>query len=274
MKEIIKPISTVFLLILLITGSCTVNQGRKQSKIVSFTVKEELAVDFPIKKACWFEMENVFYVWQKNTSFVHIYKDGKHFNTIGRAASERMSLNGLEDICLGADGKLLLLATLPNRIMRINHKGLWQAEILLTDFLEPKLLAASSVEKFYVYDQKENDIAVLSETGKIKFRFGEMFFSAPVDLSANQNVISIHEQDGKTYFFSELGRLLEETQTNAQIVNEELIFLDNNYLVSAAGDEKYALNLESWSSFYFNEPNVLLISSDKIITGEFKYEKP
>ncbi|MCF7920033.1 MAG: hypothetical protein K9N06_08990 [Candidatus Cloacimonetes bacterium] len=260
-----------FLLVLALCA-CTLNQTSRQFTAVSFNQKQEIKPDIPVQKACWFEMENIFYLWQQNSSVVHIYHNGKHINSLGDTGTDKLNFRKLTDICLAPDGNLYLLDNFDRRISKIDKRGSWIAEVALPAGINPQLLAVSQDESFFVYDDSSREIVVFKATGKEINRFGRMIFSAPRKMALNDNIISVYDNDGSTYFFTRLGQFLDVTEGNCYLENNRTIRLEKYFFSVSGSDYNFAVNLKPWQKMFYEAPNILLIDSEKIITGKITYE--
>lgn len=264
---------SVSLLILILLTGCAVNQAGRQPAIVSFQEKTILKPGIPVKKACWFELENTFYLWQQDSSLIHIYRNGEHINTTGGSGSDKLNIPKLADICLSPDGSIYLLDGFERRITRIDRKGKWIAEVDLPENIYPQLLAVSADETFFIYDDNEKEIIVINYSGKEVYRFGKMMFSEPLKLSLNNNIVSLYDKSDKTYFFTKLGQFLQEADGNCNLENNQVIRLEKYNLASGVSEGKFALNVLGWLDYYYEAPNYLLIDKDKITAGVLEYEE-
>ena len=257
----------------MIICGCALQETIPQSHIASFEVKQEIKPRIPIKKACWFELENTFYLWQQDSSLIHIYHNGKHLNTIGGSGSDKLNIQKVSDICLAPDGRLCILDSFEKRVIKINRKGSWVTDIALPKNIDPRLLAISIDERFFIYDENTGEIVVLKVSGEEDYRFGKMMFTEPQKLSFNGNTITVYDKDGNTYFFTRWGQFMENVSGNCYLENNRIFRLDKFYISALESEDKYAVSIDPWQEVYYETPNFLLTGKDKILAGRFIYEE-
>lgn len=233
-----------------------------------FNQNFELALDIPIQKACWFELEETLYAWQAGSSLIHIYHQDKKVNTIGR---DRTKLQKPADIALAPDGNLYILDSTQKTILCSGRKGLMISALQLPSDIYPVKFTVSKDYRFYIFDQNSEEFIVYDSAGNEEFRFGAIDISSPIKLTVYGQTLSVYCNDDTTYFYTRLGQFTGRENGNCYKTEDQLIKLEK-YFITNTAQIKMAVSIDPWSEYFYDAPNFILINKNKIITGNIKYE--
>jgi WD40 repeat protein len=266
----LKKISSL-LLIIIIFG-CSYNQTVRRRQPQSFQEQERFSIDIEIKKICYNDFKKVYYIWEANTDYVHIYHKGKKINTVGGKGFGRQNFQKLSDISLSADGYLYAFDSINRTLKKFDENGDLRAEIAISSDFQPQLAAVSIDGKIYIYDDERHDIVILDARGRETGSFGGLQFGEISSLDIQKDIISIYNADHKiTFFYSRFGQYITEIEGQSFREYDEYYSLKEHYFEHQRSGRHFAMNPEGWRKMFYQEPWIILTGEKQIMTGKIDY---
>ena len=238
-------------------------------------IKYEIVPSFVPQKCCFSPKEETVFLWEKNSSLIHIYRKGKEINTIGGLGFEDSNFSKLADISISPDGNLLTLDSFQNKIKKFDTEGRLITDFEFLSLSTPALFDVSADETFYIYDDNRKEIVVLSSlTGEESFAFGRFVFANPTQLTVSRNYVTVYEKDENiSHVFNILGQFEEDIEGNVQFEENQRFVLKKFYFESFVGKKKFAVAPYSWNDFLIKNGYFVLSSDEKVLIAEMEYEK-
>lgn len=260
-----------FLAVILISSCSNLELSRKHVPL-DFLKIMEIDLDYSPVKFLFSSLDNTIFVWQKDTSQIHLYRAGKLINTIGKIESERGSFNQLSDITLSPDGNLLTLDSMQKQIRKYDRSGKFIFSVELPEFIQPQLFDITSDETFYIYDSFLNEVIITRDFRKKNwFSFGNQEISKPSQLSAGINTIILSSQQS-SLIFNIMGKPEASYNEFSQIDRGVFFSLQKNHVLHPASGKRFAQTAGQWHNFLIKNGFVLLTGEKNILIGKFIYE--
>ena len=267
----------ISLVILGLLFSCAVLHQEKNENIFPDTLQTILEIhpEYVPQKCCFSPKDKTVFIWEKNTTLIHIYRGNNQINTIGGSGFEDSNFSKLVDITITPDGNLLALDAFQSRIKKFDADGRLIADFEVSNLSNPILFDISADETLYIYDDSRKEIVVFNGlTGKESFAFGKFFFISPVQLVVSRNYVTVYEKKGNiTHIFDILGQFEEDVSGYVQFDKNQRFELQKFYLKSLVDEGKFAVSPYSWNGFSVKNGYFVLFSNNKILIALMKYEK-
>lgn len=267
-----KKIISIFAVCSIIMICCA------QSPAITNTLKYSLLYKIKLaylpQKACCNSLNNITYVWEKDTQDIHIYRLDTHINTIGGSGLDAMSFGILADICVFPDGDLLALDNLARSIKKFNVEGELVYEMKLAGDLDPALITVSLKQNIYIYDRSRQEIIMLDDAGKEKAAFGAMMLEDIRSLESMGDVLAVYDATNNiTQFFSSYGAPLEHLPGRCIQYKGQFACLQQNFLQVQSSAEQLAVDHLEYLGMYYQAPELILYNNNYIKIGLIGYEK-
>ena len=262
------------LLLLLFLNACSTIEIQINRTPEKFEIFQKIQTDFVPKKCVYSSINKTAFVWENEADIIHIYSNGNKINTIGGLGFNSQSFNKLADITLAADGNLLALDSFQKKIKKFDVNGKLIAEINLTDFVEPALLAAGIDETYYILDNASKEIIITRTFDRSDwYNFGKFQLETPSKINLGKNEITVYDdQQNSTMIFGILGRFQNELDGNIQIEKQQRYILKDHFIYHPKSESKFAISANKWNDLSIKD-NVILISDNEIWIGEITYSK-
>ncbi len=267
--------SWLFLLVALLSG-CSWLQDRPVVVPVSLQESERLDFRMPIRKCCFDPITKTLYIMPENENAVHIYRQGKEINIIGRLGFEKSNFSRLDDITLATDGKILALDSFSRKIKKFDQEGKWIANYDLNFLKEPTRFDVNDNEEIYVYDNFSKDICIISNsTEEEHFTFGKFQLTDPQRITANRDYVWIYDKAvDQTLIYNAMGQHLEDADGFVQLDRFSQKFkLLPNAIEQINTGAKIAIDLGKNRSFFIESGVWVVVRDETITLYESMYEK-
>lgn len=265
----------LFILLILFLTACSTIEMQYYRIPEKINIIQKIKTDFVPEKCLYSSINKTAFVLEKEANIIHIYKNGKKINTIGRLGFTSNSFNKLADITLSPDGNLLALDSFQKKIKKFDIDGKLIVELNLNDFIEPALLAVAIDETYYIYDNAFKEIIITRTFDQSDwYTFGKFQLSDPSKISLGKNEITIYDKlKNSTIIFGILGRFQNEIDGNIQIEKQQQYILKEHFIYHPKSANKFAISTNKWNDFII-EDNVILLSDNEIWIGKLTYSEP
>ncbi len=263
----------LIILVVVLLTSCSSISYQIPNKPVKLDILHKLGINFKADKCVYSSSQNVLFVKEKDTNFIHIFKDGRQINKIGGIGFEKQQFNQLSDIALAPDGNLYTLDSASLKITKFDIEGKWIAKIDLNNFSEPTLFDVTINDQFYIYDSNKNEIFIFDPLKKNSdYSFGKFQLSKPTNLKVSKNQIIINNSHkNHTLIYDTLGKFISKSNEYVQSQRGIKFILKNNYFVISDNKIKFAISAKPWLRFYMQRNYCLLISNNEIWIAALRY---
>ncbi len=269
-----KSYSWLFLLIVLLMG-CSFLQDRPVSIPVGLTKPQQLDFEQSIRKCCYDTITRTLYIMPENDNAIHIFRDGKRINTIGKLGFDKSNFSRLDDIALAPDGKILALDSFSRKIKKFDKDGMWIADYDLSYLKEPTRFDVTDDEEMYIYDNFSKDITIVTSTREEeRFTFGKFQFTRPQRITTNREYVWIYDAgDDTTLIYNAMGQHLEDVPGFMQLdrFNQKFTMLPNAIEQQSTG-AKLAMGIERIKSFFIESGAWVVVREGGVTIYESKYE--
>jgi hypothetical protein len=270
MRKLTVPellIITACLVLIMLTACAGIESGRKIVP-VSLQVTGRLELPFDIEKCLLDERSGTYYIWEKDSSNLMLYRNGQQINVIGGIGSDRSNFQKLSDIALDSDGNLLALDEFARLVRKFNPDGKWLADIELNGVRQPQKFCSTAESDLIIYDSATKELKRLSGfDGRTLYTFGRFQVDSVSHISANRDVIALVSETGDTtVLFSAMGLYLKDEPL--QLVVDQ--YLNRFYYKDGAlrlerQDTALPLGWQDTGTRLFSVPGSLLLVKDNII---------
>lgn len=266
-----KNLILIFLIILFAVGCAEFNVVKNYTPI-EFQVIREIELEFTPAKCIYSNVDKTFFIWQKDTNLIHIFKNGIRMNTVGGTGSELSNLSQLSDIALSPDGNLLALDSFQKKIIKYDRDGKYITSFNLQEFKEPALLAVAADETFYIYDDFLNEIIATRDFIENNwFVFGSHEIENPFGLCVTLDQIIIFETNS-TIIYNTLGQMENRYNESYLVDKNQRYSVIGNVIQHKSSGKKFTPSTKIWHSFSINNGIIILTAQNHILVGKFIYE--
>ncbi len=269
-----KTIKALIILLLVILTACAEVDQQVDYLPVSCQIIWEIQADFEPAKCLYSSSRKTLFARQKDSNFIHIFKDGKRINTIGGMGFEQTNFDRLSDIALAPDGSLLALDSFAGNIKKFDTDGKFITEFALPNLTEPALLDIAMDETFYIFDSNKGEIVVTNLSGSDEdYRFGMFQLNTPVHLTLSGNKLVINDiRKNKTLIFDKFGQLITSWEGYFQIQNNQQFELKDYFIEHSKTQTRLCISPQKWQFFVQKGGFTILTGKSKILIGKIQYE--
>ncbi len=270
-----RSINWIILIAALISG-CSWLQDR--TVVIPVTLEESQKIDFPndIRKCCFDTISKTLYIMPENDNTIHIYRDGKEINIIGRLGFDKSNFNRLEDITLAPDGKLLALDSFSRKIKKFDKDGGWIANYDLNFLKEPTRFDVNDNEEFYIYDNFSKDVTIIRNSQEEEhFAFGKFQLTKPQRVTCNRDYVWVYDEaEDATVIYNAMGQHIEDAPGFIQLDRFNQQFRKDAYAIEQTSTgQKLAIGLTGIKRFFIESGYFIVVSNRQIILYESRYDR-
>ncbi len=246
--------------------------------VVPVNLQETESLDFqkPIRKCCFDTITRTIYIMPENENAIHIYRQGKEINTIGRLGFEKSNFSRLDDITLATDGKILALDSFSRKIKKFDKDGMWIADYDLSFLKEPIRFDINDNEEIYIYDNFSKDICVVRNSKENEhFTFGKFQLTSPQRITASRDYVWVYDRaEDQTLIYNAMGQHLEDAPGFVQMDRFDQKFkMLPNAIEQLNTGTKLAIGIDRNRSFFIESGVWVVVRDGRITLYESKYEK-
>lgn len=293
-KHHISPrtfLSPIFLLLSLLLLGCSINM-EQQIRRVPRETREIVSLSLPYTpvKAAYSRVDNTLFIMSSDNNLIHIYRHGKHVNTIGGLGFAETNFNRLADVAVSPNGKLLALDSFQKTIKKFDNNGMWLENYPLRFTSEPVLFDVSVDGMVFIYDRTTNEISIFDENLEdVMYRFGKFLFHDPVQIHIGFSYVTVYDRgSNKTFVFDTFGKLINTFEGFWQIdrYNNRYLLSGNKVSLFPYGTVDKEVKAESdrsetdifvsikpWRSFHVKAGIISLLGEREVKVSEILYER-
>lgn len=270
------PVIFIALLLLILSG-CSFN-GTSRAQRVPEGTRSLLALSLPFNpgKVAYSSIDNTLFVSDPGNNQIHIYKNGRHINTIGGLGFAESNFNRLSDITVSPNGKLLALDSFRKIIKKFDSNGMWLENYEIRQLSEPLLFDVAHDGTVFVYDRTSNEIVIFDERiEEIIYRFGKFLVREPLQLTATSLHVSVYDKStDQSLMFDSFGKLTETLDGYWQTdrFDNKYLLTTNKVHVPLTGKD-LLLSAKPWHSFIVKNGMIHLVTGREINISEIVYER-
>jgi hypothetical protein len=246
---------------------CSMNVQANNEATTDLKKVEALDTPFAIAKVQYYPQRDTYYIWEKNTSNIHIYRNGKEINMVGGLGFARENFQRLSDIGVGVDGGLYGLDQLSRKLKKFDPVGTWLLDYDVSWTQEPTKFALDQTNQIILFDDIQREFFFSSDLRPEEtFEFGKFQVTAVKQITIEGNLLVAYEPEPKqTSFFTLLGEFKETRQ--GQMINDmygNLYRLDQNYITFIPSNQTGAASIDPYESIFIADPYILTTTDHQI----------
>jgi len=257
----------LFLIILIICVSCTMNGFVDKRTINKIELIDSLYVQETFDKICYSTSEKNFYLMQKLKNVIYIYNNGKFVNQIGGTGFENNSFRKLSDITLGIDNHLYALDSFDKSIKRFEKEGVYLSKVNIDNVASPEKIVFTNYGSVLLFDSHKKEFFALDPFDfSMKYSFGKFQVEEVDNLFINGNYLSVYDKlNHETTIFNINGQYdnLISDFVIMDAFNNILTFKDNNVVDFSAFE--IIFRVKNKITYFSIENNLMLIASGNYI---------
>jgi hypothetical protein len=257
----------LFLFAALLILGCSVNIGMNNPTTTGLQQVEIVDTPFEIAKVQYYPPRETYYVWEKNSSNIHIYRKGKEINTVGGLGFARENFQRLSDICVGVDGGLYGLDQLPRKLKKFDLDGKWLLDYDVSWSQEPTKFTLNQANEIILFDDIQREFIFSSDLRPEEiFKFGKFQVTNVKQVTIEYNQLVVFEPEpAQTSFFTLLGEFKETRQGQIICDNKGNLYrLDANYVTLIPSNQTAASSVNPYVSIYIADPYLLTTTDNQI----------
>jgi hypothetical protein len=265
----------MLLLAMLMLFGCAMNVNTVNPVSTSLKLVNSVDTSFEIAKAQYYAPKDTYYIWEKDSPNIHIFRGKQELNIVGGLGFQRDNFQKLSDIGMGVDGSLFGLDELARSLKRFDTNGMWLLNYDVSTWAqEPTKFAIDKTNQIYLYDDIQREFTFSSALRPEEmFKFGKFQVTDVQQISINYNQIIVYEPgSNQTSFFTLLGEYVESRQ--GQIVKDDqgnMYRLDSNYVTFIPSDQTAASSLDPYVTILTADSYLLTTTAHQVQLWQIFY---
>jgi hypothetical protein len=260
---------------ILFLAGCSMNINSYNPSTTGLKLIEVLDTPFEAAKVQYYPPRDTYYIWEKNTSNVHIYQKGKEINLVGGLGFGKENFQKLSDIGLGVDGGLYCLDRLLRKLKKFDSDGKWLLDYDVSWSQEPTKFALNQSNQIILFDDIQREFTFSSDLRPEElFNFGKFQVTNVVQISIENSQIVVYEPDPpQTSFFSLLGEFKETRQ--GQIASDRLgnlYRLDTNQVTFIPSNQTAAASVKPYASIFMADGFLITTTDNQVQRWLINYD--
>lgn len=264
----------LILLPFLLLAGCAMNIDTTRIGVTGLHQVYTLDTSYAIEKVQYSSIKDTYYVWEKNTYNIHLYRSGKEINLIGGLGYAKENFQKLTDIGVGADGSLYCLDQMPKKLKKFDADGRWLLDYDVAWSQEPVKFALDQSNQIIFFDDIQREFTFSSDLRPEEvFQFGKFQVISVDQITINNNLLIVNEPEPKqTSFFSLLGEYMVTRQ--GRIVADRfgnLFRMDANNITMIPSNETAASSIVPYTGIVVFDPFLLTTTEHQIQKWQIDY---
>jgi hypothetical protein len=244
-------------------------------KPVAMEMSEQIATAYPIAKVVYSNLKQTYFVWEKNSPYIHIYYNGDEINRIGGLGLAEGNFQKLTDIGVFSDGTFFGLDSFPKKLRRFDEKGKFLADFDLSFAQEPTLFATNNNNQLIVYDQGQRELVHVAGLANTEvFRFGKFQVEHVQEIAISGDYLFVYQSEpSETVVFSLLGQFLRSLP--GKVITDAY---GNDYLLEAhfikllPHNQGMANSPDTFVNLHYAQPYLITNTDTSIQRWQIQYE--